>query len=86
MPQVKPAIVKRMPFIDIELNNQKPFIELSNKLTDLKKELQVVKTPQDEKLLKIQIGKVDNQINNKVYELYDLTEDEIKIIEDSLNL
>ena len=86
LPQVKPAIVKRMPFIDIELNNQKPFIELSNKLTDLKKELQVVKTPQEEKLLKIQIGKVDNQINNKVYELYDLTEDEIKIIEDSLNL
>uniref|UniRef100_UPI00388D9275 Eco57I restriction-modification methylase domain-containing protein n=1 Tax=Methanobrevibacter sp. TaxID=66852 RepID=UPI00388D9275 len=86
LPQVKPAIVKRMPFIDVELNNQKPFIELSNKLNDLKKELQVVKTPQEEKLLKIQIDKVDEQINNMVYELYDLTEDEIKIIEDSLNL
>ena len=35
------------------------------------------------KILKIQIDKVDEQINTKVYELYGLTEDEVMIIEDS---
>ncbi|MBR0270885.1 MAG: N-6 DNA methylase [Methanobrevibacter sp.] len=84
LPQVKPAIVKRMPFINVEPTLQKPFIELSNKLTNLHKEFLDCKTPKEEKLLKLQIAKTDEKINRLVYELYGLTDEEIAIIEESL--
>jgi hypothetical protein len=35
--------------------------------------------------LQQQIQELEDEINQKVYKLYDLTDDEIKIIEDSLN-
>ncbi len=35
--------------------------------------------------LLIQINRTDNEINQMVYDLYDLTTEEIKIIEDNLN-
>ena len=59
-------------------------VALVDKMINLNKGLQIVKTPQEEKLLKIQIDKIDEEINNCVYKLYDLSDDEIKIIEDSL--
>ncbi len=79
-------IIGNYPIIEIPLEEQQSFIELANKMIKLNKELQIVKTPQEEKLIKIQIEKVDEQINNEVYELYGLSEEEISIIEDSLNL
>jgi len=85
LPQVKPAIVKRMPFINLEMDNQIPIIKLSKKMVDLNKKLLVCKIPQDEKILKLQINKTDEKINQLVYELYDLTEEEIKIVEESFN-
>ncbi|WP_407430896.1 Eco57I restriction-modification methylase domain-containing protein [Methanobrevibacter sp.] len=60
-------------------------VELVDNMINLNKKLNLVKTPQEEKLLKIQLDNLDHQINNKVYELYGLTSDEIKIIEDSIN-
>jgi hypothetical protein len=50
----------------------------------LNRELQKV-NPQSDKGLKLQeeINSIDKQIDRKIYKLYDLTEDEIKIIESS---
>lgn len=84
LPQVKPAMVKRMPFMDIEPDKQMPFIELSNKLSYLNKDLANCKTPKDEKMLKLQIDKTEEKINQLIYELYDLTEDEIVIVENEV--
>ena len=84
LPQVKPAMVKRMPFMDIEPDKQIPFIELSNKLSYLNKDLANCKTPKDEKMLKLQIDKTEEKINQLIYELYDLTEDEIVIVENEV--
>ena len=53
------------------------------KILELNNVLVSSKTPKEEKLLKIQIDKVDEQINAKVYELYGLSEEEVMIIEDS---
>jgi len=39
------------------------------------------KTPQEKELLKRQIESTDKQIDQLVYKLYDLTEEEIKIVE-----
>lgn len=83
LPQVKPVIVKSMPFIDIEIEDQLPFIELSNKLNNLNKELSISKTPIKKRLLEKQIAFTDKKINQLVYDLYDLTDEEIDIIEKS---
>ena len=58
-------------------------IDLVDIMINLNNQLQNVKTPQEEKLLKIQIDNIDKQINNRVYELYGLSEEEITIIENS---
>lgn len=41
----------------------------------------ISKTGHDKTVLQRQIDAADNQIDNLVYELYDLTEEEIKIVE-----
>ena len=57
---------------------------LANKMVNLNNELLVCKTPKDEKILKLQIKKTDNKINQLVYELYGLNDAEIQIIEDDM--
>ncbi len=68
----------------IPLNNDLRIIKDVEKIISLNKELQSVKTPQEEKLLKIQVDKVNEQINARVYELYGLTNEEISFIEKSI--
>ena len=51
-------------------------------MIELQKKLQTVNTPQEEKILKMQIDNIDEQINARVYQLYGLTDDEIDIIEE----
>jgi len=57
---------------------------LVEKILTLYNDLANCKLPQEEKLLKIQIDKVEEQIDMRVYELYELTEEEIEIIEKSI--
>ena len=54
-------------------------------MLDLNKELAECKTPKDEKILKLQISKTDDKINRLVYELYDLSDDEIAIVENEVD-
>ena len=53
-------------------------------MINLNKELSEAIVPRDKKLLKKQIEITDNLINHLVYELYGLTDEEIKIIEESI--
>ena len=76
--------LSEIPIKKITLENQMHFIELTEKMMNLHEKLLICKTPQEEKLLKIQIDKVDEQINARIYELYGLNDDEIDIIENSL--
>jgi len=50
-------------------------------MLDLHKELARAAIPQTKTVLQRQIETTDRQIDRLVYELYELTEDEIKIIE-----
>lgn len=43
-----------------------------------------VRLEQDKKLYKTQIDLLDHQIDTLVYKLYDLTKEEIKVVEESL--
>lgn len=59
-------------------------VTLVENMIMLHKKLSSVNTPQDERIIKMQIYKVDSQINARVYDLYGLTDDEIRIVEGSL--
>lgn len=78
-------VIENYPIMDVGPEEQLPLIELANKMIKLNNQLSVCNTPKEKKLLKLQIKNFDNQINSKVYELYGLTEEEIEIIENSLN-
>jgi len=56
-------------------------VELVERMLDLHKQLAEARMPQAQTLLKRQIEATDRQIDNLVYELYDLTEEEIEIVE-----
>jgi len=56
-------------------------VQLVENMLELNKKLADTKTGHQKTLLQRQIEATDRQINQLVYELYDLTEDEIKIVE-----
>ena len=58
-------------------------VELVERMLDLNKQLAEAKVPQSKTVLQRQIETTDRQIDRLVYELYELTEDEIRIVEES---
>ena len=56
-------------------------VELVDQMLNLNKQLAEAKVPQAKTVLQRQIDTADRQIDRLVYELYELTEDEIKIVE-----
>ena len=58
-------------------------VSLVETMLDLHKQLQEVGTPHEKTRIQNQIDYTDKQIDALVYELYDLTEDEIAIVEES---
>jgi hypothetical protein len=56
-------------------------ISLVERMLDLNKQLGKTKTPQTKSVIQRQIETTDKQIDELVYELYGLAEDEIKIVE-----
>jgi hypothetical protein len=56
-------------------------VALVDQMLNLNKKLNNAKLPQEKNLLQRQIETTDKQIDQLVYELYDLTEEEIKIVE-----
>jgi len=69
-----------------EITNQLPFINLSDKMLSLNKKLQEIsdKNTLEKQKLQEEIKKTDNEIDELVYQLYGITEEEKKIIEESL--
>ena len=53
----------------------------SGQVLDLHQQLAAAKVPQTHTMLQRQITATDNQIDKLVYELYDLTTEEIEIVE-----
>ncbi|MBU1181913.1 MAG: Eco57I restriction-modification methylase domain-containing protein [Proteobacteria bacterium] len=56
-------------------------VSLVNNMLDLNKKLAESKVPQTTEMLRRQIESTDKQIDQLVYKLYDLTDEEIKIVE-----
>lgn len=85
-PKVLIRDIRNFPFPSVDPTDEQTtnIIRLVISLMDLKKQLHNPKTPQEKKNLERQIAALDKQIDQLVYELYGLTEDEIKIVEESV--
>lgn len=86
-PKINTNTLSNFPIPYFENNNDE-FIELKEKISELAELLtklnnqQILKiTPQEKQILQRQIDAADKQIDRLVYELYGLTEEEIKIVE-----
>jgi hypothetical protein len=86
--QVKKQHVEQLPIHIINFSNpadktrHDKMVELVERMLTLHKQLPVAKTPDEKTRIQRQIDATDHQIDQLVYELYDLTEGEIKIVEE----
>ena len=70
-----------IPIKAISLEDQAPFIKLADQMLETQGRLQQALSGDAKKLLKQRAAILDKQIDNAVYKLYNLTEDEVKIVE-----
>jgi hypothetical protein len=74
-----------IPTIDFQNKSQKAshdrMVKLVEQMLQAQKKLRVAKSNKDVTFYERQCQSTDIQINNLVYEIYDLTNDEISIIE-----
>ncbi|MBC8180404.1 N-6 DNA methylase, partial [candidate division KSB1 bacterium] len=68
--------------IDHDKSNHDQIVTLVEQMLNLHKQLSETKLPQSKTTIKRQIETTDREIDRLVYELYDLTDEEIKIVED----
>ena len=82
--------IEKLPIRTIDFANQTDkirhdqIVKLVKQMLDLNKQLTKDKTPQSRTVIQRQIETTDRQIDELVYELYDLTKEEIKIVESSI--
>ena len=87
-PQIKVEQLKTLPipFIDLSDPTHKArhdrMVLLVEKMFTLHKQLMASKTPNEKTIIERQIETVDQQIDRLVYDLYGLTDEEIKIVEE----
>ena len=87
--EIKVVYVERLPIPPIDFSNpiekarHDQMVELVERMLDLNKQLAEAKEPQTKTVLQRQVETTDRQIDLLVYELYELTEEEIKIVEGS---
>ena len=76
-PQILISDLKRLPIKNIPLKDQKPFIILVNKILSLTKSSDYLKDQSKQK----KVQEYQEQIDEMVFELYNLNKDEVKIIQ-----
>ena len=87
--QIKKYHVEQLPIRAINFSDPADkarhdrMVELVGQMLDLNKQLAEAKEPQTKTVFQRQIETTDRQIDRLVYELYELTEDEIRIVEGS---
>ena len=83
--RVGPPQIRTVPVVVPECEMDKArhdgLVELVEGMLELHKRLSEVRTEHDKEVLRRQIAATDDEIDRLVYELYGLTEEEIKIVE-----
>ena len=89
--QMKIAYIRKLPVRAIDFSdkqdkaNHDQIINLVNTILKMNRKLSKAKTPQEKTLIQRQIQATDRQIDKLVYKLYDLTDEDIKIVEASMD-
>jgi len=88
--RLTPAYLRPFPIrtIDFSIPKEKKMhddlVAMVDRMLELQKKYHSARLEQDKKLFKTQIDLLDKQIDSLVYKLYGLTEEEIKVVEESL--
>ncbi|WP_455644934.1 Eco57I restriction-modification methylase domain-containing protein [Methanosphaera sp.] len=80
----KKIFMEQLPIVDAPVDIQDKLGDIVLDIQELYKQLGCTNNPNTKKDLQQRIDTMEEQINRIVYELYNLTEDEIRIIEDDL--
>ena len=81
--EYKPMYVSQLPIVITDKALHDKIVSLVDRMLDLNKKLQAAKIAHEKDLLERQIKITDDQIDRLVYELYGLTEEEIKTVEEA---
>jgi len=87
--QIDKAPLIEMPIINLDLSNsidKERHLQMTkhvDRMIELHKRIERVKTPYEKTNVQNQINATDKAIDKMIYQLYDLTEDEIKIVEEA---
>jgi len=85
--QVKPTVLAQLPIRTIDFSNSDDkrqhdkIVSLVERMLGLNKKLREAKVPGEKERLQREINATDKQIDNLVYKLYGLTDEEIAIVE-----
>ena len=79
--QVKVVNVKQLPYIESNRETQETIIKLVDEILALNEQKKTASEYQIQRILQPQIDEIDKDIDKLVYDLYGLTEEEIKIVE-----
>lgn len=88
--QVKPNLLEKLPIKMIDEKNQtqqeiyNKIINYVDQMLETKKQLHTAKTESEKEYLEKKCANIDRQIDALVYELYELTPEEIAIVENSV--
>jgi hypothetical protein len=87
-PRISVGDLKKLPIRTIDFSNPEEvaqhdkLVSLVENMLELQKKYNDARMEQDKELYERQIKMVDAQIERLVYDLYGLTEDEVKVVED----
>ena len=76
---------EHFPLPSSNLNNEE-LINLVDEMINLKKDILNCRIDNQGKILKMKIRKTDERINQLVYELYNLSDEEIEIVEKNIGI
>ncbi len=76
--------LERFPIPETPEPQQKPFIELADKMLSLNKKLKETTDEKEKSKIKKELETTDERIDEMVYELYELSEEEVEVVEGGL--
>jgi len=86
-PQVKVQALRRLPIRDVDLSKQKEkamhdrLVKLVDQMLILHEQLEVARTAHEKDVLRRRIEATDSEIDSTVYRLYELSEEDIRVVE-----
>jgi len=87
--EIKPRVIKQLPIRTIDFSNpiekaqHDKLVALVDSMFELQKKYHDARMERDKELYERQIKIVDTQIDRLVYDLYGLTEEEVKVVENA---